>query len=102
MTARERLIATRAREIEADLVERLQVGEELDGVDRLILVARGVGLRAVRTPGEPVRLAPAEVALLAEGAAAALLAWAECDVNSESERAAELAREFASKPAILH
>ena len=73
---------------------------EADGRFR---VARGVGLRAMRQPGAAVTLTAAEVAVLAEGAAALLSAWAETDVDGEAERAAELERELASTPpAILH
>ena len=67
------------------------------------MVARGVGLRAMRRPGQSVALTTAEVAVLAEGAAALLLAWAESDIDGEAERTAALERTLASKPpAILH
>ena len=103
MTERERRIAAKAADLERDLVDRLQRGDELDGVDRLLLVCRGVGLRAMRRPGEPVELTAAEVAILAEGAAATLLAWAESDIDGEAERTAVLERTLASKPpTILH
>ena len=57
----------------------------------------------MRQPGASVTLTAAEVAVLAEGAAALLLAWAESDIDGAAERAAELERELASTPpAILH
>ena len=71
---RQRAIHARARGIERELVEKLERGDDddLDGGERLLFVARGVGLRAMRRPGQSVALTPVEVAVLAEGAGPAV------------------------------
>ena len=104
MTDRERAFRERADAILRELLAALESEpDRLDAVDMLILALRGIGIRATQHPGEPVTLSPADVAILADGAAGLLRAFAETDVAEAERRDAETARALAGKPpAILH
>lgn len=71
VTDRECAIRERADAILRELVAVLESEpDRLDAVDVLILALRGIGIRATRHPGEPVKLSLANVAVLVDGAAA--------------------------------
>lgn len=100
---RQRAIRDRANAIVAEMLAKLERGEDLDAIEILMLTIRGIGIRATQHSGERVTLHPTDVAALANGAAALLTEWTAVDVDEAARREAELERALASKPpAILH
>ena len=99
---RQRAIRGRANAIVAEMLAKLERGEDLDAIEILVLTIRGIGIRATQR-GPRVELHPTDVAALANGAAALLTEWAAVDVDEAARREADLERTLASKPpAILH